>query len=100
VPVEHFDEFRNIAFQRIRQAQEDDKARQHQAAFDIADERDTRSAVFSDVALRQSSGEPELPQMRTEKLSFFRRLWLHEYMLSCLTTVRSRFIVNDKHEDR
>jgi hypothetical protein len=56
--------------------------------------------VFSDVALRQSSGEPELPQMRTEKLSFFRRLWLHEYMLSCLTTVRSRFIVNDKHEDR
>jgi hypothetical protein len=96
VPVEHFDEFRNVAFQRVRQAQEDDKARQHQAAFDIADERDTRSAVFSDVALRQSSGEPELPQMRTKKLSFFRRRWLHEYLLSYLTIERSRFIVNDK----
>ena len=94
--IEHFDQLRDVAFQRVRQAQEDEEAWQHQAAFEIADECDARSAVFSDVALSQAASEPELAQVRTKNFSFFCRLGLHEFMLFCLTIARFRFIVNDK----
>jgi hypothetical protein len=94
--VEYLDQLGDVAIKCVRQAQQNGKTRQHQTAFDVADEGDAGRAVLCDIALSEAADGSKLTEMCSEDLALFRRFRLHEITISHLTNAPCGFIVNGK----